>query len=129
VKWESCGFPGKSKGDDSLRSFLFTVRNPHGVPPRKFPRKEDMKSYAICCNSNSCAEFGYSPCGDVDVDVPAVLSMGISVSDICNANKSSFTCTNRDIEYAYVNTTGFEYVFTGEEHFTVKEIEVFEIVD
>jgi hypothetical protein len=35
VKWES-GQKGKWKGDDSLRSFLFTLRNPHGVPVRKF---------------------------------------------------------------------------------------------
>jgi hypothetical protein len=40
VKWENnCGY----KGDDSLRSFLFTLRNPHGVPPRKFALKAEEK--------------------------------------------------------------------------------------
>jgi hypothetical protein len=44
VKWES---GNKCKGDDSLRSFLFTLRNPHGVPPRKFPLRPEKKEYAI----------------------------------------------------------------------------------
>jgi hypothetical protein len=38
VKWES-NSPGSAyghaKGDNRLRSFLFTLRNPHGVPPWK----------------------------------------------------------------------------------------------
>jgi hypothetical protein len=46
VKWES---GNKYKGDDSLRSFLFTLRNPHGVPPRKFALKAEEKHNAICC--------------------------------------------------------------------------------
>jgi hypothetical protein len=36
VKWESPASSSKYKGDDSLRSFLFALRNPHGIPPRKF---------------------------------------------------------------------------------------------
>jgi hypothetical protein len=36
VKWENdCCY----KGDDSLHSFLFMLRNLHGVPPRKFALK------------------------------------------------------------------------------------------
>jgi hypothetical protein len=47
VEWEnSCSF----KGDDSLRSFLFTLRNPHGVPPRKFKLKAEKKQFAISCS-------------------------------------------------------------------------------
>jgi hypothetical protein len=44
----------------------------------------------------------------------------------CNANNSSYT-----ILYAYVNDTGLdEYtVFTGEQYFTVKELEVFALTD
>jgi hypothetical protein len=46
---------GHCKCDDSLRSFLFTLRNPHGVPPRKFALKAKEKEYAILCCSVFCA--------------------------------------------------------------------------
>jgi hypothetical protein len=47
------------------------------------------------------------------------------VADSCNANTSSFTYLGN----GYVNDTGIDAaaVFTGEYHFTVKEIEVFAI--
>jgi hypothetical protein len=58
VKWESPVWNGKSedenncvKGDESLRSFLFTLRNPRGVPPRKFALREGRKQRAIFCDS------------------------------------------------------------------------------
>jgi hypothetical protein len=74
VGWgNNCGY----KGDDSLRSFLFTLRNPHGVPPRKFALKAEKKQYAIKCYSEYCALFG-SGCE-------------IGVRDNCNANINSFT--------------------------------------
>jgi hypothetical protein len=38
---------GKYKGDDSLRSFLFMLRNLHGVPPRKFVLRAKKKQFAI----------------------------------------------------------------------------------
>jgi hypothetical protein len=54
VEWESRLWNWKSgkddncwKGDDSLRSFLFTLRNPHGVPPRKLALKKEEKGKAI----------------------------------------------------------------------------------
>jgi hypothetical protein len=38
VKWESnCG----NKADDNPWSFLFTLRNPRGVPPRKCALREE----------------------------------------------------------------------------------------
>jgi actin-related protein len=49
---------GHWRGDDSLRSFLFTLRNPHGVPPRKFALKKEKKEKAIVCSSTYCAGFG-----------------------------------------------------------------------
>jgi hypothetical protein len=53
VNWES---GNHSKGDNSLRSFLFTLRNPHGVPPRKFALKAEKKPSIT--NSARCAAFG-----------------------------------------------------------------------
>jgi hypothetical protein len=36
VMWETPSTYGMQKGDDSLRSFIFTLKNPHGVLPREF---------------------------------------------------------------------------------------------
>jgi hypothetical protein len=55
VKWESrvykLGRGNPYKGDDSLRSFLFTLRNPRGVPPRKFALTAEWKDQAITCDT------------------------------------------------------------------------------
>jgi hypothetical protein len=111
VEWES---GDKYKGDDSPRSFLFTLRNPHGVPPRKFALRAEEKQYTIYCNSTrGPAFYGY-----------------LFVYNNCNANRESYTRigTHWD-DCADANDTAFEYFFTGAEKFTVKEIEVFEIAD
>jgi hypothetical protein len=113
VKWES-GY--EYKGDDNLRSFLFTLRNPHGVPPRKFALTAEKKQFAISCDSTCCVVFG------ADCE--------IGVYDICNANKESFTqFGTRRSHRVYANDTGIEGFSTGAFKFTVKEIEVFEITD
>jgi hypothetical protein len=112
VKCES-GRSGKYEGDDSLRSFLFTLRNPHCVPPRKFALKAERKQFAIYCNSAYCAAFGH-----------------ITVSDNCNAKRNRVTRIGTHWRNStYANDTAFEYFLTGAEYFTVKEIEVFEIAD
>jgi hypothetical protein len=123
VEWESRVWKGDGrnclKGDDSLRSFLFTLRNPHGVPPRKFALKEKMKRSAICCYSDRCAVFG------------SINDCDILVCDNCNTNSHSYTGigTHWSNTTTYANDTQFEYFFTGACRFTVKEIEVFEIKD
>jgi hypothetical protein len=38
-------------GDDSLRSFLFKLRNPPGVSAWKFALRAEMKQHAIWCSS------------------------------------------------------------------------------
>jgi hypothetical protein len=40
------------KADDSLRSFLVTLKNPYNVPRRRFALKTGKKQYAINCDSN-----------------------------------------------------------------------------
>jgi hypothetical protein len=121
VEWESHKWNGKKgkdrntrKCDDSLRSFLFTLRNPHGVPPRKLALRAEMKQYAIRCNSAYCAGFGD----------------GKFFSDDCNANKDSDTCIGaRWKNSVYANDIAFGDFLTGAEEFTVKEIEVLKIAD
>jgi hypothetical protein len=120
VKWESRKWNGRAeemlKGDDSLRSFLFTLRNPHDVPPRKFALKEKEKRYAICCDSRQCGGFGhYTGLGLCNIDVWD------------NCDRISHTCFGTRWTNTYENDIDFEYFFTGAEYFTVKEIEVFEI--
>jgi hypothetical protein len=108
VEWESrtkhC-----FKADPSLKSFLFTLKNPHNIPARRFALDAEMKDEAIGCDS-SCG-----PCFGSD----------ICVHDNGNANTKSFT----SLGYSYTNDTGLhgKTVFTGSEYFQVKEIEVFEI--
>jgi hypothetical protein len=99
--------------DDSLKSFLFTLKNPHNIPARKFALKSDRKDYAMKCNSGWGPLFG---CG-----------CDIAISDKCNANTHSYTYFG----YSYANDTGLDnyVVFTSSEYFQVKEIEVFEITD
>jgi hypothetical protein len=100
---------GKWKGDDSLQSFLFTLRNPHGVQPRKFALKAGKKDKAIYCRSNLGPDFG-----------------GIDMVVKDNCNRDSYTHLSRKRNYE--SDTAFEYFFTGAKNFTVKEIEVFEII-
>jgi hypothetical protein len=116
VEWESReaeDWAGSNcwKSDDSLKSFLFTLKNPHNIPARKFALKAEMKQEVIYCVS------AWGPWFGVDM----------RVSDNCNANTNSGT----DLGEAYTNDTGLggETVFTGSLHFKVKEIEVFEITD
>jgi hypothetical protein len=107
VKWESltCNY---YKADDSQKSFLFTLKNPHNIPARRFAVKAEEKHRAIYCNSERGPYFG-----------------DIAVSDDCNGNTGSFTY----LGHAYTNDTGLDewVVFTGSQYFRVKEIEVFEI--
>jgi hypothetical protein len=109
VEWES---DWKDKADPSLKSFVFSLKNPHNFPARKCALKADKQDRAIRCNS----------------DTGPIFIGGFVVSDHCNANSGSHTGA---FGYNYANDTGLdgETVLTGAEKFTVKEIEVFAIGD
>jgi hypothetical protein len=111
VKWESSD-PGDRFGhfrsDENLQSFLFTLGNPHSVPPQKFALKAEKKHDAIFCRSDGGPDFG---------------GCDICVKDNCNANRNS--CARfgtRQSNSAYANDTTIKDFFTGAEYFTVKEI-------
>jgi hypothetical protein len=108
VKWESSK-KGKGKADPSLKSFLFTVKNPHNFPARRFALKVEKKDEAINCNSKRGPDFD-----------------DMSVEDDCTTNADRVT---GKFGSTYTNDTGLdeEIFFTGSQHFQVKEIEVFEI--
>jgi hypothetical protein len=79
VEWEWPEWNGNEdnlwKADDSLRSFLFTLKNPHNIPARRFALKGEEKGRAIDCDSEWGPYFGND----------------IGVSDNCNANTDSYT--------------------------------------
>jgi hypothetical protein len=108
LEWES---EWKSKTDPSLKSFLFTLKNPHNFPARKFALTTEKMHKAIICRSSWGPHFH-----------------DLGVRDKCSTTTASDTC---DFGRGYVNDTGLDgkHFFTGSEKFTVKEIEVFEITD
>jgi hypothetical protein len=110
VEWDS-RVSNWNKADDSLKSFLFTLKNPHNISARKFVLKAEKKKYAISCSSM---------CGPHFCD--------FAVSDNCNANTRSWTSLG---DWGYNNDTGLrkDIVFTGSKDFQVAEIEVFEITE
>jgi hypothetical protein len=107
VEWDSTSY---WKSDDSLKSFLFTLKTPHNISPRKFALKAERKQDAINCDS------AWGPCFG-----------GMYVYGNCNANTSS----RMVLGDVYINDTGLagKTVFTGLHGFKVREIEVFEITD
>jgi hypothetical protein len=108
IEWES-SFLGKRKIDEKRESFIFTLRNPHGLPERKFSHKSVAGLPAIRVSSKM------GPCfGDGD----------LFVSDNCNITPSSTSGFGR----VYENETGIEgnVLLTGGRTFLVQEIEVFE---
>jgi hypothetical protein len=104
IAWDS--YSGY-KADSSQSSFLFTVKNPRGSEGRKFALASSAN--AIYCNSYYGPTFGYNH--------------DIYIANGCNGNASSYTILGS----AFTNDTGIngQQVFTGEQYFTVKEIEIF----
>jgi hypothetical protein len=106
---EALGWDNRLKADPSLKSFLFTLKNPHNFPARKFAMKPEWQDWVIECISGCGPRFR-------DIDVV----------DNCNAN-----CSFSSLGDSYANDTGLDgkTVVTGSWSFTVKEIEVFEVAD
>jgi hypothetical protein len=109
VEWESrTGY----KADPSLKSFLFTLKNPHNVPARRFALKAEKKNEAILCDSACGPRF-----------------CNISVWDNCNTNTKSYAYFDgRNDGYTKDTRLDGQTFFTGSKYFQVKEIEVFEII-
>jgi hypothetical protein len=113
-EWDSSG---QWKCDDSLKSFLFTLKNPHHLSSRTFPLNPDRKQDTILCYpSAQMVWFG--------------ISGAIAIFDNCNVNNNSHNRGFGISQPSFVNDTGLpgSTLFTGEEYFTVKELEIFEIL-
>jgi hypothetical protein len=118
VEWETREWPRKLgpesncfKADPSLKSFVFTLKNPHNFPASKFALKAAKKDDAISCNSS---------CGPNFCD--------IVVRDNCSALANSVALCFGDL---HANDTGLDgkQFLTGSPYFTIQGIEVFEITD
>jgi hypothetical protein len=111
VKWDSRNQPPYGKADPSLESFLFTLKNPHNVPARRFALRAEKNHAAIFCHSDRGPHF-----------------WDIAVLDNCNANTNNVT---KFFGESYTNDTGVNRItfFTGSQKFQVREIEIFEITD
>jgi hypothetical protein len=64
VEWRLPKWNGKAgqednrwKADPSLKSFLFTLKNPHNIPARKFALMAEGEDRAIVCDSSWGAHF------------------------------------------------------------------------
>jgi hypothetical protein len=94
VKWESRVWNRKygdqdnrPKADDSLKSFVFTLKNPHNIPARRFRLKAEKKNQAICCSSDRGPWF-----------------YGLCICDNCNSNSANGVS---GWEVVYTNDTGW----------------------
>jgi calcineurin-like phosphoesterase len=120
LEWESREWNGTLgnadnclKADDSLRSFVFTLKNPHNIPARRFALKAEQKWRAITYYYDS----RWGPCIGGHTGVPTN----------CNASTASVT----SLGTASTNDIGLPgtKVFTGSSSFQVQEIEVFKITE
>jgi hypothetical protein len=119
VEWESRVHNGQYnednncyKGDDSEQSFLFTLKNPHNVAPRKFPLIPAERRWAIHVNRDFGPCFGRA--GELQI--------------FGRLNQGGQTA---GFGHAYRNDTGVNgtQFFTGGGQFSISEVEVFEITD
>jgi hypothetical protein len=96
--------------DPSLESFIFTIKNPHNLGARIFNLANAI--HAIYDNSMYGPTFG----GGHD----------FHVCDECHTSNSNYS----NFGHTYRNDTGIDgaRVLTGASNFTVKEIEVFEVM-
>jgi hypothetical protein len=103
VEWESSP-QKKFKADDSEKSFLFTLKNPHNVVARRFGLKAQMKQPALYFPPGRGPQFP-----------------GLWVYGNCNAHTRSNTI---GFGATYTNDTGLDgdTFFAGSMHFQVREM-------
>jgi hypothetical protein len=104
-----------TKTDESLHSFLLSLKNPTNAPAVKFPLKPEQMKDATYCTE------GYGP----------AFGCGKSGSDLYLSGTSAFVMNKSGgLGRSYANETKMDgkRLLTGREYFNVKEIEVFEII-
>jgi hypothetical protein len=97
-----------------MKSFVFTLKNPHHLAARTFSLNPDRKHYTMFCYPNTTMVF-FGCWG------------AICITDNCNSHNNSHNRGFGHPESSFVNDTGLpgSTLFTGENTFTVKELEIF----
>jgi hypothetical protein len=110
LEWQSPMF-GCALPDDSMKTFLFTLKNPHNFPGRIFR----LNATVSCCVIGGNSTHGLWFIGAIFVDVN------------CDTHSKNFA----SLGGLDTNGTGLDErtIFTGSLGFQVNEIEVFEITD
>lgn len=91
-------------------SFIFSLSNPHSLPPTRFSLKPGNPYAILCCPSSNKYSFAFGGGSDI-----------IVCSDSHSSNHSFFK-----FPFSYVDTTGKgRLMFTGTEKFTTRDIEVY----
>jgi hypothetical protein len=106
VAWESPPF-AQSVADNSGKSWLFSIKNPSGTAPARYPLKPTSRESAIWSDALAGPSF--------DDD--------IAVHDGENGHSNFGTSYRNE-----TNVPGTTF-FAGVQCFTVKDIEIFEIID
>ena len=105
IPWTSDG-PAKT----DTTAFLFTLTNPHNIPPTKYAIKSDKTAHAVYHASDHGPTFG--------------AGRDIYLANSSNANNTSSTT----FPNSYNDTTGkASATFTGAKNFTASDIEVFKL--
>jgi hypothetical protein len=101
---------GSWVSDPGLTSFIFTIKNPHTLPPRIFKQKQEGS--AIFDDSSHGPVFG----GGIDLYVYGEWQS----PNNCFSNLGG----------TYANDTGLagNQVLTGAQYFAMKEIEIFQVI-
>ena len=121
INWDSTVWNGKFGENNNARrnglgnDFVFTLKNPHGIKAAKYNMKKSWLNHSICCDVNLGPIFG---CND------------IRIQNNCDVKNNRFTYYDfKPGEYCFEDTTGHKrLLFTGNNSFLVKEIEVFLVI-
>ena len=111
----SFGQKNNARRDGKGNEFVFSLKNPHNISPCKFNMKKEWLNHSICCDARRGPIFG---CNDIRIE------------DECNVKNNKFTYFDfQPGEYCFDDTTGKKrLLFTGTNSYTVKEIEVYNII-
>ena len=121
INWDDTIWNGRVGEENNARrdgkgnEFVFTLKNPHNIPPAKFNMKKEWLNHSICCDGKIGPIFG---CNDIRIE------------NECNIRNNKFTYYDfHPGEYCFEDTTGKKrLLFTGTKTFIVKEIEVYNIL-
>jgi hypothetical protein len=109
VPWSSTN---EEKTDTS--AFLFTLKNPHGIKPTKYPIHERAVKFAVSHNPNKGLTFGSAQNGGVDL---------LLHSPFSDYNNQTF------FPQSYQDTTNkSRLTFAGEPYFACDDVEIFTLI-